>query len=103
MTTETHPDWCARAACTAYLPGGDEYHRSEPWFVKTDDPAINLVIYKIADPDGTEEHVELSMLQLSDGQPWHLAEPIAGRELLLPCATADAARQALAELVGTAS
>ncbi|MEV4134040.1 hypothetical protein AB0J72_17950 [Dactylosporangium sp. NPDC049742] len=99
MNAEFHRDWCSRTACTAYLPDGDEYHRSEPLFLKTDDPAINLVICKLADPDGTEEHIELSMLQLSGGQPWHLTEPIAGRELLLPSSTADAARRALAELV----
>ncbi|GAA3232700.1 hypothetical protein ACFO1B_21120 [Dactylosporangium siamense] len=99
MNAQTHPDWCARRVCTAYLPGADEYHRSEPLVVKTDDPAINLFISKIADPDGSHEHIELSMLQLSDGQPWHLTEPLAGRELLLPSAAADAACRALAELV----
>ncbi|WP_327006859.1 hypothetical protein OHA72_06020 [Dactylosporangium sp. NBC_01737] len=99
MNAQPHPVWCARAACTAYMPGGDEYHRSDPLVAKTDDPAINLYISKIADPDGSDEHIELSMLQLSDGQPWHLTEPIASRELLLPSTTADAARRALAELV----
>ncbi|GAB3868123.1 hypothetical protein ACFPIJ_23860 [Dactylosporangium cerinum] len=100
MNTQPHPDWCARTACTAYLPDGDEYHRSEPLVVKTDDPAINLFISKIADPDGSDEHIELSILQLSDGQPWHLTEPTANRELLLPTTTADAVRRALADLVG---
>jgi hypothetical protein len=100
MVTQPHPDWCAHAACTAYTPDGDRYHRSEPLVVKTDDPAISLFISKIADPDGDGEHIEMSMLQLSEGQPWHLTEPIAGRELLLPSIAADAARRALAELVG---
>lgn len=94
-----HPDWCVRTACTAYVPDGDEYHRSEPVVVKTDDPAINLFICKLADPDGTDEHIEIAMLQLSEGQPWYLTEPIANREILLPRDSADAVRQALTELV----
>lgn len=98
MSEELHPNWCARAVCTAYSPEMDEYHRSEPFVVQTDDPRVNLFISKVADPDGTKEHIEIVELEVGDtSRPWHLREPI--REMFLPRASADAAWRAMAELV----
>jgi hypothetical protein len=94
-----HPAWCVRTACTAYIPDSDELHRSEPIVVKTSDPAVGLYLSKVADPDGSDEHIELVLLELVDGQPWHLTEPLYGREILMSLDGADAVRQALHELV----
>ncbi|GAB3845792.1 hypothetical protein ACFPIJ_38745 [Dactylosporangium cerinum] len=64
-----HPVWCVRAACTAYAPNGDELHRSEPVVVKTSDPAVGLYLSKVADPDGSDEHIELVLLELVEDSP----------------------------------
>ncbi|WP_433209363.1 hypothetical protein ACQP00_45020 [Dactylosporangium sp. CS-047395] len=74
----------------------DEYHRSEPFIVPTGDPRVEVFISKIADPDGANEHIEISALELRDGKPWHLCEPVRG--MCLPWASADAAWRAMAEL-----
>ncbi|MFG2044728.1 hypothetical protein [Dactylosporangium sp. NPDC048998] len=75
----------------------DEYHRSQPFIVQTDDPRIDLFISKVADPDGTNEYIEITELERDDDQPWHLREPVRG--MFLPRASADAAWRAMAELV----
>lgn len=92
---QDHPDWCSRAACTAYVQGGDEYHRSEPLVVKTDDPAVGLYVCKLADPDGGEEFIEFSLLEHTDSKPWHLIEPMNCREILLSKASVGALDLAL--------
>ncbi|WP_238006128.1 hypothetical protein KZZ52_51700 [Dactylosporangium sp. AC04546] len=97
MSEELHPNWCSRAVCTAYGPAADEYHRSEPIVVRTDDPRVDLFISKVADPDGTNEYIEITALERDDQQPWHLREPVRG--MCLPRASADAAWRAMAELV----
>lgn len=97
MSEELHPAWCARKVCTAYGPAVDEYHRSEPFVIQTDDPWVDLFIFKVADPDGANEFIEMTELERDAGQPWHLREPLRG--MLLPRASADAAWRAVADLV----
>jgi hypothetical protein len=92
-----HPQWCDRAACTAYGPTADEYHRSAPFVFETDDPKVQLYVYKVADRDGTDESIELAELDCRTAdQPWHLREPL--REMYLPQPTAVALQGALAKL-----
>ncbi|GAA2614764.1 hypothetical protein GCM10010399_52110 [Dactylosporangium fulvum] len=97
MSEELHPAWCARKVCTAYGTAADEYHRSEPFVIQTDDPWVDLFIFKVADADGANEFIEMTELERGTGQPWHLREPLRG--MLLPRASADAAWRAVAELV----
>ncbi|MFF5232798.1 hypothetical protein [Dactylosporangium sp. NPDC000521] len=98
MADEHHPEWCTRTACTAYGVDQDGYHRSEPHIIATIDPTISVVIHKGADPDGTGEYVELAEVTLTPDEPWHLSEPVLGREFLFSRAAVDAVRHALAEL-----
>ncbi|MET7424976.1 hypothetical protein [Dactylosporangium sp. NPDC005555] len=84
---------------SSYVADGDGLHRSEPIVVKTSDPPVGLYLSKVADPDGSDEHIELVMLELVDRQPWHLTEPLHGREILMSIDRAEAVRHALAELV----
>lgn len=92
MNAQHHPDWCSPSACTAYGPMADEFHRSEPIVVKTDDPVLCLYVYKVADGGG--EFVEMSLLEPLDGMPWHLCEPVCNREIVVPQKSVDAMRQA---------
>lgn len=90
-----HPDWCSLAACTAYGVSHDpedpleRWHRSEPLVIKTGDPAARLFVHWFAEADGSEEHLEVSMLETSDEQPWYLTDPVPGREFSLPRWSAD--------------
>jgi hypothetical protein len=98
MVTEYHPDWCSRAACTAYLDEGDEFHRSEPVVIKTDDPMVEIYAFKTAYQDGTDEYIEMVKLHVPAMEPWHLARPVLGVELVLPIASATAVLRAVAVL-----
>lgn len=98
MKPEYHPDWCSRAACTAYLDNGDELHRSEPVVIKTDDPGVELFIAKTANRSGGGVCVEMAKLNVPTVQPWHLSEPVDGTELVLPLQTASAMVRAAAVL-----
>ncbi|MER7003886.1 hypothetical protein ABT297_12690 [Dactylosporangium sp. NPDC000555] len=97
MVEEYHPDWCDRAACTAYGPRADGYHRSEPFVLATDGPGVQLYVYKVADWDGTNESIEIAQLERRTAdKPWHLREPL--REMHLPQTTATALQGVLAKL-----
>ncbi|GAA0723579.1 hypothetical protein [Dactylosporangium roseum] len=98
MNAEYHPDWCARNACTAYVEDGDELHRSEPMVIKTDDPTVDLFVYKTAGPDGATEYIEMARLDVPTEQSWHLSEPVLGTELVLPMSSAGAVVRAMAVL-----
>ncbi|MDG6105454.1 hypothetical protein Daura_47285 [Dactylosporangium aurantiacum] len=98
MIAEYHPDWCSRAACTAYTEVGDDLHRSEPVVIKTDDPTVELFVFKTAYMDGTHEYIEMAKLEVPTVRPWHLSEPVLGTELILPMSSATAALRAVAVL-----
>jgi hypothetical protein len=103
MSAEFHPIWCAREACTAYDPDIDieGRHRSTAIVIDTDDPAVGLHVYRSADPDGiTQQRIELAKLDLSDGGPWHLADPVPGEELCIPPLSAEPLCRAVAWLAG---
>ncbi|MET7426634.1 hypothetical protein [Dactylosporangium sp. NPDC005555] len=105
MSTHYHPDWCGLAACTAYGvshdPGGllERWHRSEPLVIKTNDPTARLFVHWFAEADGSDEHLEVSMLETSDEQPWYLTDPVPGKELLLPRWSADSLLLGLSKLM----
>ncbi|MFI5915725.1 hypothetical protein [Dactylosporangium sp. NPDC051541] len=73
-------------------------HRSEPVVIASGDGATALYLYRTADPDGTGEFVTVAKLEAPPQEVWYLTEPIGGREILIPHASADAARNALAAL-----
>ncbi|MET7419909.1 hypothetical protein [Dactylosporangium sp. NPDC005555] len=104
MDVQVHPAWCARNACTAYGVEGDRseqferWHRSDPLIIKRGDPAVGIFIHKFAEPDGSDEHIELAALALPTVVPWYLAEPVADTTILLPLHSADAVWRAVAEL-----
>jgi hypothetical protein len=98
-----HPDWCSRHACTAYVEQADELHRSEPVVIETDDPTINVFVYRTADPGGDAEYIEMVKLTVPSARPWYLAEPLPGTELVLPVASAGAISRAVAVLTGGAA
>jgi hypothetical protein len=98
-----HPSWCARTACTAYGVEGDSeggyelWHRSEPVVIPTDDPHVSLFIHRFAEPDGSNECLELAMLKVASPTPWYLTP--TNRELVLPHQSAGAMYEAMAALV----
>lgn len=100
-----HPDWCTPTACTAYgVEGADNrdverWHRSEPFLVATSDPTIGLCVHKFAEADGTDEHIELTMVTLPTTRAWYLAEPVQSHTMLIQQQTAAALARAVAHLV----
>ncbi|MET7422055.1 hypothetical protein [Dactylosporangium sp. NPDC005555] len=105
MVLQEHPDWCTRAACTAYGVDGDSsdryerWHRSEPLVVQTSEPTIGLFIHRFAEADGTDESIELTAVELPVVVPWYLAEPVDDRTFLLRQDSAAALMQAVANLL----
>ncbi|WP_433079438.1 hypothetical protein ACQP1P_40160 [Dactylosporangium sp. CA-052675] len=97
MSEELHPDWCSRVACTAYGSDADQYHRSEPIVVPTEDPRVDLFISKVADRDGLDEYIKIAKLERHASPAWHLREPV--RALIMARSSAEGAWRAMAELV----
>ncbi|MER7279031.1 hypothetical protein ABT369_31790 [Dactylosporangium sp. NPDC000244] len=98
MNSAYHPDWCSEAACTAYLDEADQLHRSEPIVIETDDPTVELYVFKTAYDDGSGEYIEMVKLDVPTVRPWHLSKPFLGVELILPVSSAAAVLQAVAAL-----
>ena len=98
MSLGYHPSWCALDACTAYVEHSDELHRSEPVVVETDDPTVELFVFKTANPDGRSVCIELVKLTVPTALSWHLSEPLLGTELVLPMTSAEAVSRAVAVL-----
>jgi hypothetical protein len=97
-----HPKWCWAEACTADEPEDEvdwRYHRSKPQMIETDDPQVTLVVHLGANRDGSDPYVELAELEQPLAVPFWMAEPAAGRELMLPLDQVDALRHVLGSMV----